>query len=414
MAFSYPTVIFFRFGCRILFSTDIKNESKFGEYFGFAILMSVLGLTFVFGQIYVGPIWFELTGITGAGSYFSSPPEVGTATISSCKTQGLILILVALWLSLESLSECFAGLFQRCHHLEFLAYSQFLQSIVVCVGSFFVLWFGGGVIHVATCFVSGTAMRILICDLNFTKGLWKESHYITNSSAELTRIFSDLGRRPGFNFKRIFFILRLGMPLTIVTFLMAYSLSMPRGMIKNSLGFEDLGVFTALYALSAAPNLLVSSFAQAVATPLAQSYAANQPKIFISLLIKPLVMALLVSSCLLAVVYFFGEELILCIYGKEYVYSLPILMAFAVLNLFDAVGTVVGVATSSMRQFSIQLFIQCTRLLVVAAGLLYFLPRFGLIASGWVMVGGAAISVGCYALICFVKLYKPRDRHSNL
>ena len=245
VALCLPTITICRFGLRILQSTDARNEMAFGEYFSFSLISTPVGLGIVGGII--------------ANQHFDS------AFVP-------VVIAVAIWNSLESISDLFAGLFQRYERIDLLTKAYLLQAVLMFV--FMLL----GFVEPSNSYRGD--LRVSHRFANSTLVLRIAGRIETNCRIHLPDIgrilTGGLGGRDcsEIHWPAIRRLLHLGMPLAIVTFLMAYTVSVPRFAIDDVLKDDaKLGIFVALFSLASAQNLLVASVAQSLAAPLAVLFA---------------------------------------------------------------------------------------------------------------------------------------------
>src|SRR5205085_491149 len=103
IAICIPTITICRWGGRVLLATDARDNAKFGDYLGFTLIGSMIGMAVVAGMVFVRP---PLNAEQGPNLYLI----------------GLVMI-VSLWNSLESISDIFTALFQRHERMDFIAKS---------------------------------------------------------------------------------------------------------------------------------------------------------------------------------------------------------------------------------------------------------------------------------------------------
>ena len=94
IAFCLPTITICRFGLRILLTTDSQDEFGFGTYLTFGFLGALVGLAAV--MLMVAVQGYELSAV-------------------------LLLMAVAVWNSIESVSDVFTGLFLRRERMDYVA-----------------------------------------------------------------------------------------------------------------------------------------------------------------------------------------------------------------------------------------------------------------------------------------------------
>jgi O-antigen/teichoic acid export membrane protein len=374
VAFCMPTITFCRFGLRILKSTDARDEFRFGEYFAFCLIGTCLGMIVV----------------TGLG-------------VTDRLDGGLLILVIAVasWNSLESISDLFAGMFQRYERVDYLAKASILQAILMCVLMAVGLlvgntaqWGACGLIVAAlirvVCYEMPVGGRLLLARKGCAPG--------PVAAAELAPL------RPLFHWRAIRRLLLLGIPLTIVTFLIVYTQSVPRYVIRDFLGDSRLGSFVALFALASAQNLVVGSVSQSLLARFAILVVEGNRAKLARLLLKTVALAVAVGLPGLLIAAVAGKWLLALVFTPAYAADNDVFVILMLYGVLDGIGSVVGTMTSSMRRFTIQVPIQAIKLAIVYGGGVWAAKQFGLSGVAWVLVAASAMAATSYASLCFYGL----------
>jgi O-antigen/teichoic acid export membrane protein len=385
LAFCLPTITIFRFGLRILVSTDARRQHKFSEYLAFAVTSTFLAGLSIGGLV----IWQRL-----------SPDSIDFYTAT-------LILLVGMWNGFESISECFIGLFQQRERMDLIARSYILQAVTMTVLLAAGMYFFHDLLLGVAGLVAAAAIRLFAYEAPIAYRLFGKSAHGGKKqlTANLLRFF-----RPRIHWSTTRQIIITGAPLTIVTFLLAYTENLPRYFINDSLGKASLGVFAGLYALANVQGLFVLSIMQSMVAKLAMHHVQGQRNAFINDILKAVLLAVVCGVIGFAIARFFGEQLLALVYQKPaYAAQNNCFQILIVAGAASAIGHVIGSAVSSMRRFHIQVPVQVMKLAIMFFGCGWAVDRYGLEGAAWVVTASAAFSLIAYLLLLIYGLAQIKD-----
>jgi O-antigen/teichoic acid export membrane protein len=227
------------------------------------------------------------------------------------------------------------------------------------------------------------------------------------ATAKLLRFF-----QPRIHWSTTRQIIITGAPLTIVTFLLAYTENLPRYFINDSLGKASLGVFAGLYALANVQGLFALSIMQAMVSKLAMYHVQGQRKAFVSQILKVVLLAGVCGVIGFVIARFFGEQLLTLVYkSPAYAAQNNCFQILIVAGAVGAIGHVIGSAVSSMRRFHIQGPVQLIKLAIMFFGCAWAVDRYGLEGAAWVATACAGFSLVAYLLLLTYGLAQASDHH---
>jgi O-antigen/teichoic acid export membrane protein len=387
MAFCLPTIMIFRFGLRILVSTDARRQHRFAEYLAFAI-----SSTFLAGLLIGGLVILQRF----------SPGSIDFYT-------AVLILLVGIWNGLESISECFIGLFQQRERIDLIARSYILQAIAMTVLLAAGMYLFNNLLVGVAGLVAAAAIRLFAYEAPVAYRLFGSTapeggkRQLT-ATAKLLRFF-----QPRIHWSTTRQIVITGAPLTIVTFLLAFTENLPRYFINDSLGKASLGVFAGLYALANVQGLFVLSIMQAMVSKLAMYHVQGQRKAFVNHIAKAVLLAIACGVIGFGIAHFFGEPLLTLVYKPEYAAQNNCFQILIIAGALNAIGHVIGSAVSSMRRFHIQVPVQVIKLAIMFFGGTWAIDRHGLEGVAWVVAACAAFSVAAYLLLLVYGLTRISD-----
>jgi O-antigen/teichoic acid export membrane protein len=378
VAFCLPTITIFRFGIRILVSTDASRHHRFSEYLAFSVVS-----TFIAGLV-VGCliIWERIT-----------PGSIDFRT-------AVLIALVAVWNGLESISDCFVGLFQQRERMDLIAKSYAIQAIAMTL----LLAAGMYVFHDLLIGVIGltaaAAIRLMAYEIPMAyrllavRRVGSDGRRVSVAATVMHRIL------PHIAWNTVRQIVITGAPLTIVTFLLAYTESLPAYFITDVLGKSALGVFAGLYALANVQSLFVLSITQSMVSRLAIYYVKGERKKFANAITKAVMLAVACGVLGFGVARFFGPQLLTFFYKKPaYAAENNCFQILIIAGAVVAMGHVIGSAVSSMRRFHIQVPVQMVKLAIMFVGCGLVVGRYGLEGVAWVVTASATFSLFAYMFL---------------
>jgi len=188
-------------------------------------------------------------------------------------------------------------------------------------------------------------------------------------------------------------LMRLALPLGIVTTLASINLNMPRYFIEARMGEHELGIFSALAYATVAMTLVSDSLGHCAMPRMSRLYADGQLADFRSVLVQLSAIGCALGLSGLAIARVMGTRLLSTFYSPEYAASSPV---FIQLMLATAIHCVAGMLTSGIlaaRCFKVQVPMFA---LVVAANALAcyrLVPASGLAGGAKAMVIGAVVRI---------------------
>jgi O-antigen/teichoic acid export membrane protein len=186
-------------------------------------------------------------------------------------------------------------------------------------------------------------------------------------------------------------ILGQALPLGIVLMLGALVTNTPRYFIANELGERQLGLFSAIFSLAAAGNLVVTSLGQAATPRLARLNLEGDSNGFRSLSFKIAALGAALGLAGLAGAAVIGERVVALVYGREYADQKLLLLTAVGATGLGFIASLLGYAITAARRFNEQMPLQAAGLAGTAVAAFLLVPRLGLV--------GGAIAVGAGALV---------------
>lgn len=382
LALAAPVIRFAELGMRTIMIADAADEIPFGSYrIGRMLSVSVAAVVLL-----VLTLW-HTSG--GAPSSDAAPRAAGLAAFAPT----LIVLGVVAGRILDTYGEIYWGLFQKDERMDLLAGSNILR------GAFYLLAFA--------LFLPATHFLV-------ESAAWP-SHYLTFSIAAAALLYSvaavainrfyerrNAVRRSSYtsrwSWRDLRTIVRNGLPLAIVTSLLALSVSIPRLLIVEdaSGGERALGFFGTLSYIVYAAQLLVIQMGHASTNRLATYFRTNL-RAFIALVVKLQLVAVGVSGAVLVMLVIAGEWMLRFFFTAEYAQYHAEFVLIGTAQCIRFSSSLLGFAITQMRMYWVQVPIQvliCVVTYVVAA---MYVPDNPIRGGAYAILSAAVVHVVAYA-----------------
>lgn len=346
LAVTAPVVLFAEFSLREVQATDAKHQFVFGDYLGLRIIS--LGLALV-----------AIALITGLAGYRWET--------------SLVILLVGLAKTFESVSDVFHGLLQQHERMDRIAVSMMIKGPVSLLMLGLGLYLSGNIVWGVVGLVFAWAMVLLLYDVR--------SGALILGTSRPTPLGGEPRQsalRPRWHWRTLGKLAWFALPLGFVTMLYALNINIPRYLIERYLGERALGIFAALSYPMVAGNMVVNPLGQSAIPRLAKYYAVGNSIAFRTLLLKLVGIGALLGGTAVLVALVGGKEILTILYNHEYAQHTQLFVWLMVAAGIGYMSTFLGDGMTAAQRFRIQmpLFLFVTASSAIACLLL--LPTWGL------------------------------------
>ena len=214
-------------------------------------------------------------------------------------------------------------------------------------------------------------------------------------------------RKKNINYKKIYSLFILALPLGISTVIGSLNTNFPRYIIEKELGLYELGIFSALTYLLVIGNTFLSAISQVVTPKLAYLSSQKSYRSFIKLLALIVLIGTIISLIMITIFYFFGEGILTILYTSEYAEYKDILMIIVCGMTFLYSSVFLGTAITALRLFKVQPIVNGIGLLVTILSSIVLINIYSLKGIAIALVLNYLIVSLCY-LICIISIFKKR------
>ena len=359
LATTAPIFMFATLRLRDVQATDTNQEYLFADYFGLRLITTIAAMLAVVVVVVVSG--FE-------------------------RETGLVILATGLSKSSEAISDSFYGLFMQQERLDRIAKSMIVKGPLSLLGLGLGFYLTGSVFWGVIGLALGRLIIMVGYDIrNARKSLNQAKKVIAERNPD------DLPR-PRWNAAILWKLLRLTLPLGVVTMLISFTSNIPRYFIEGLLGSHQLGIFAAIAAFQKAAPTVIQALGRSASPRLAKYYAAKKAGAFRKLTLRLVAIGVALGGAGIFVALVAGRPLLTLIYGPEY--ALPGLFGMIMFGAaLDYVATMGLFVITSARYFRIQLPLQILTTGSVAVACYLLIPSYGLPGAAMALITGYFVRV---------------------
>jgi O-antigen/teichoic acid export membrane protein len=357
VAVSAPIIVLANLQLRALVASEVKDQFTFGQYLGFRL--ASLGAALVVIAAVAGlsqPAWL-LRGI---------------------------IVLVGAAQALESLSDTYYGLMQKCGRMDRVSISLALRGPLSLAALCIVIYRTHSVILAVVALLAARLLVLIGWDMRLGFAHASEP---PGPGPLATKIHWEAGS--------MFSLLRLALPLGVISMLLSLNSNLPRYFLEAHSGSAELGIFSALASLLAAGNLVISAFGQSVYQPVARACAdADRARFRIYSLVALLLGGGMGVAFILGATLF-GRTILVHVFRPEYANHVGALVRLTFAGTVLFMGSSVGYVITGARRLGPQIPVMLLSCVASAAVSAWSIPANGLngaadamLAAGLVQLAG--------------------------
>ena len=324
LAIATPVLMFTNLHLRAVQASDAKRLYSFGEYLQLRSFMTLGAIAVI-----VGIVCFE---------HYE-------------RQTTMVILAVALAKGIESLSDIHYGLFQLNDRLDQAGASMMLR------GAFSVVALSAGLYLTRDIFWACVGLALVWLAALLLFDFRRGRRFVALSEKFQQPSSWKASWQPEYRakgFRRQWNLMRLALPLGLVTTMASINLNMPRYFIESRMGVHQLGIFSALAYATVAITLVSDSLGQCAIPRMSRLYAAGQLAEFRSALLQLSSIGGALGLAGLAVARIIGTRLLTMFYSREYAAASRVFIVLMIATAIHCVGGVLTSGIMSARCFRIQ------------------------------------------------------------
>lgn len=378
VAIAGPVITFANLKLRAVQASDAKSEYSFGEYLGLRLFTTPVALLMI--ALIVG--------------------------ISYRSDVGVVILLIGVAKSFETISDIMFGLFQQQEQMKRIAISQILKGTLSLIVFGALLSSTENLALSVAGMAASWALILLAYDIPVTASIlegrlkpkgWALSTklHVLTPSRDATRLRQLLWRT---------------LPLGLTVLLGSMSTNIPRYFIAGELGTNQLGIFAGMTYVLVAGSLVINALGQSATPRLARYYSNSNYDAFKSLLLKLILLGAVLGLFGIVVAAVAGRPILTLLYSSEYAKQNDVFIWIMVDVAVGYAYVFLGTACSAMRRFSIQLPIHIVTLLALLAFSWMWIGDYGIKGAAWALLGSGVLEAAMYVAIVWRTIHRATAR----
>jgi O-antigen/teichoic acid export membrane protein len=353
LAVGAPVMMFTNLRLRALQATDAKGEYGFWDYFSLRVITSAFALCVI-------------AVIAALGGYRLEA--------------ALVILIIGLAKSVESVSDAIHGLLQKNERLDLIAISKMIKGPLSLLAIWGLVYLTGSIVWGVIGLVAAWSLVLLTYEAcNARRVLYLTSNPIQVEDKGLHVKLRVLGR-----------LTWLALPLGFVGLLDSLNVNIPRYLVERRLGEAALGYYAAMAYIMVAGNMVVGALTGSASPRLARAHVTD-PAAFRRLLWRLLSLAAVLGGAgvLLAVVL--GRPLLALLYRPDYAQHATVFVWLMAASGIGYVARVLICGMTASRQIKAQAPLYGITLLATAVFSWVLIPLHGLLGAAWAVCAAMTV-----------------------
>lgn len=311
LAITAPIILFAGLQLRSVQATDARRLFDFADYAGIRVLTTIAAVFMILA--------ISATAYRG---------EIAMTIAAFALSKGI-----------EALSDVVYGLWQQHERMDLIAQSLMLRGVLSLIAA-------------AICFAAFHSVWIAVCGMAAAWAVVFAAFDLRLAAVVAGDWQSVL---PRFSAPPMKQLVRLSLPLGIVTMLLSFNGNIPRYLISQMRGVRELGVFAALGYTLVAGTMVVNAFGQSASPRLALYSSQGRRREFRRLSNRLMLIGMALGASGLLVALVFGRQVITIVYGREYAQNFGLFLWLMIAAAFSYMASFAGYSLTAARHFRVQM-----------------------------------------------------------
>lgn len=360
LALISPIVLFFNFQLRTLLATDEENKFSFNQYLNGRVSHLVISYIIVI-----------LVSFVYSDNYYIR----------------ILVMVLGMAKVIEALSDICLGYFQKIGKIDLIGKSQLFRGLltVLIVGSLYI--YTENIIISSVGLLSVMLFKLLFFDLYNIRKFVNITLKLDSSSLKLVKG---------------------AFPLGITSLIISFNTNLPKYLLDIFFGVEEVGIFSALYYILIASNLLITPIALLAGPKIARTFYTQNNKVFLTLITRLLMISTVLFSIIIIPIIFRGDFILKLLYGNEYVMYNNIFLLISLSLLFSFYNAFLSLTTIATRSIRIQPAVNSTVTVVTLFFGYFLISNYGLLGAAITLLISRGIQTILYSFLLYYILKKKR------
>jgi len=364
MAIAAPILLFANLQLRAIIASDVQDQFTLAQFFTFRLATMILAL-------------LVIVGVAAAGS-------------GSNWRRSAVILAVAIAQIVDCFAETYYAWMQKYGRLDRMARS---------------LWMKGPLALGALCVAMYVTRNVLWAVLGLVVGrlaillVWDTRLGFTGDQPPFRLDWSFLRLRRHRPLLRS--LLRLALPLGLISMLGSLSANIPRYFVEAHLGSAELGIFSAIASLLSTGTLVISAFGQSIFVLVAQACARADRSVFRTFLIASTAVGAALGVAGVAGAAVLGRPILSHLFRPEYALHQEVFVRLMIAGAVTFAASGAGYVVTAARSLNPQV-----PMLAAAAVAGFFvsawsIPRIGLDGAANAVLASAIVQFAGTVLIAW-------------
>lgn len=358
LAICHPIFMLTNLQLRTVQATDARSEYEFADYFSLRCLGSTFGIFLVLST---------------------------TIFVGYNRTTALVVVLVAAWKFIESISNVITGQFQKSERLDQSAIGLMIRGAVSILAFGVAYWWVRNLVAGVLSAVVVSAIAVVCYDVQRVRRLLRRGQ----ESRRFFRLRWPTLRR----------LTILSFPLGVVMALISLNSNLPRYVLERKLGSAELGIFASLAYLVIAASLIVNALGQSATARLSRMFVTGRFGEFRAVMRKLLLFGVVIVAVGTPLAAAFGKPLIAILYRPEYAARFSVFLVLVVTVGIGAMASFLGYGVTAARVFKPQVAINGACALTTLIVTLVLVPRHGIMGAAIALLAAAVVQTMLNAFV---------------
>lgn len=328
-------------GLREIYSSDAASAQRFGDYFGFRLITTLMAFT---AMVASGVLQADAAAVLA------------------------VIVIYALVRCGDLVSDIIYGLFQVQERMDYIGRSLCLVGPASMVLLSLGYWLSGSLIVAVAGQLVAQLSVLFLHDIPVGR--------------RRGQVFAPDAFRPRASLSAFQALLWQAMPLAIATGLAMVAVYLPRVVVESELDLSALGFFAAIAALAMAPNRLVNTLGIAVSVRLARLHREGEVSAFLRLLGGLVATVVTGGAVGLLVAALYGDIILTIVYTDAYAAHQSLLVLSVAAAVLRSVADVLKFGMIASRRFWWIAGPYGAAAAVAVAACITLIPAYGLIGAG--------------------------------